>query len=270
MAASLDREAFFDAVRAKPFPKRLTAPQVSGMEAILDACPVDFPTDHLAYCLGTTFHETAATMLPIKEYGSDAYFTKRYDPKGANPSLAKTLGNTKAGDGALFCGRGFVQLTGRRNYAKATKRLHELGYLDASLDLEATPRLALEPGIAAVILFVGCTEGWFTGKKLADYFSAGKADWSNARRIINGLDKAATIATYGKAFAAALSAGGYKPGAVTKAVPVPQVDVAPLPAPNAVAEAIDTIETSKAPATAVHPADQSWWSLVVDLLKRTV
>ena len=252
MTASLDREAFFDAVRAKPFPKRLTAPQVSGMEAILNACPVDFPIDHLAYGLATTFHETAATMLPIKEYGSDAYFNGRYGPEGKKPGLAKVLGNTQAGDGAKFCGRGYVQLTGRANYAKATRRLRELGYLSSALDLVETPRLAMEPGIAAVVMFVGMSEGWFTSKRLSDYFGPGKADWANARRIINGTDKAATIAGYAKAFQAALVTAGYKPGAVTTAVETPRVDVAPIEVPD--------------PSASTHPAEQSWWSMVAALL----
>jgi hypothetical protein len=42
--------------------------------------------------------------------------------------------------------------------------------------------------------------GLFTGKKLSDYFNDKKTDWRNARRIINGLDKADTIARYAQNF----------------------------------------------------------------------
>jgi hypothetical protein len=48
-------------------------------------------------------------------------------------------------------------------------------------------------------------EGSFTGVKLANYFSSDKDDWVNARRIINGLDKANLIAAYAKSYYAAIS-----------------------------------------------------------------
>ena len=48
-------------------------------------------------------------------------------------------------------------------------------------------------------------EGRFTGAKLSRYFNPTKEAWVNARRIINGVDKANLIATYGKAYDAALS-----------------------------------------------------------------
>jgi hypothetical protein len=47
---------------------------------------------------------------------------------------------------------------------------------------------------------LGMRLGSFTGKKLADYIHGGKADYVNARRIINGLDRAQTIAQYATRF----------------------------------------------------------------------
>lgn len=203
----MDRAAFFNSVRAAPFAGKLTSAQVSGMERLLDTAPPLFPTDYLAYCLATTFHETARTMLPIEEYGRGK--GKPYGPTG-------------------FWGRGDVQLTWEENYRKATLRLRELGYLTAGQDMVRTPGLALDPRVSAAVLFIGCSEGWFTGKKLSDYFGPGKADAINARRIVNGVDKASIIASYHQMFRAALQAAGYAPGAVAP-VPAPPVQARPVP-----------------------------------------
>lgn len=185
MALDLDRAKFFDAVRRQPFAGHLTKPQVTGMEAILDACPPDLGVEKTAYCLATTFHETARTMRPIEEFGRGK--GKKYGPTG-------------------FWGRGYVQLTWETNYAKATKRLRALGILKASEDLVKTPALAMRPDVAATILFYGMVEGWFTGKALADYFGPGRADPVGARRIINGTDADKLIAGYHAQFRVALLA----------------------------------------------------------------
>lgn len=47
-------------------------------------------------------------------------------------------------------------------------------------------------------------EGWFTGRKLSDYISGNKKDYVNARRIINGMDKAQKIANEAVIFERAL------------------------------------------------------------------
>ena len=151
----------------------------------------DSDTDRrkLAYCLATFKWETAHTMRPIDERGGDAYFNKRYGPV---TRIGKMLGNTKAGDGALYHGRGYVQITGRRNYAKA-KTL-------TAVDLINEPGRAKEPEIAYQIAMQGMKDGWFTGRKLANYFAGDTADYFNARKIINGLDQADKIADIARGY----------------------------------------------------------------------
>ncbi|PZP67905.1 MAG: hypothetical protein DI604_20180 [Delftia acidovorans] len=187
---------FFAYARQAPFGGRLTQAQIDGMNAIM-ALPWD-DDRHLAYALATTFRETGATMQPIKENGGKAYFTRLYDVKGSRPDLARKMGNVNPGDGIRFCGRGFVQLTWYVNYLKASKVV--------GVDLVKNPGLAMRDDIAAKILFNGMTEGWFTGKKLADYFNATVDDPVGARRIINGTDKAQLIAGYHKNFLDAIKA----------------------------------------------------------------
>jgi len=43
-------------------------------------------------------------------------------------------------------------------------------------------------------------EGWFTGRRLDQFFKDGLADFENARTIVNGLDKAPTIADIARRF----------------------------------------------------------------------
>ena len=58
------------------------------MEALLDACQPDTPLEHLAYDLGTCPTETGWTMLPVKEKGGTAYYTRMYDISGDRPARA--------------------------------------------------------------------------------------------------------------------------------------------------------------------------------------
>lgn len=187
---------FFDRIRHGLFGGKLSQSQVDGIVAIRAGWALmgDDDAHKLSYILATSFHETAETLQPIYERGAKVYFNK-YEP---GTKIGKALGNTHAGDGYLFRGRGFVQLTGRANYAEAGKAL--------GIDLIGNPDLALELDVAAKILIRGMLEGWFTGKKLADYIHGTTHDFVGARHIINGTDRASTIALYAKQFDAALAA----------------------------------------------------------------
>lgn len=208
----MDRKKFFTEVRQSVFHGHLRQKQVDGINIILDAWTASVFNDlrWLAYMLGTAFHETGATMQPIKEYGNLAYFTRMYDVQGKRPDVAKRMGNVRPGDGARYCGRGFVQLTWQLNYKRA-------GYI-LGIDLVNNPDLALKPDVAARIMFEGMTDALvifedstsvdpkfsFTGRTLEQYFNAKTEDWINARRVINGLDHAGIIAETAQDFYAAL------------------------------------------------------------------
>lgn len=199
---------FFKRARGKDLLDALDQEEVDGCNAILAACGAAvWPIGDTAYALSTSFHETAGTMQPIKEYGGAAYFRRMYDPQGARPKVAAELGNTIPGDGVRFCGRGYVQLTGRRNYTKAGKLL--------DLDLVGNPDLALRPNTAAAIMVLGMSQGWFTGRDLDDDIPrdgpATLQQFVRSRDIINGTDKADKIAREAMAFQEALQAGGWGP-----------------------------------------------------------
>lgn len=200
-----DAAGFYNWLRSN----QMLGPKISnseyqGCKSILAACHArKHPLAHVAYELGTAYHETAHTMQPVDELGGAAYFTRLYDINGQRPALAKANGNTTPGDGVRFHGRGFVQLTWRNNYVRAGQRL--------GVDLVGHPELALDIGNAARILAIGMEEGWFSGKKLADYLptegKANQAEFVKARAIVNGTDRADLVASYALQFQDALVAG---------------------------------------------------------------
>lgn len=98
-----------------------------------------------------TISVEARVFLPIREYGNVAYFTKMYDIKGARPAKAKELGNLAPGDGAKYCGRGFVQTTGKNNYAELNPILRKL-MNDPKIDLVANPDLLLQTRPASIAM----------------------------------------------------------------------------------------------------------------------
>lgn len=142
--------------------------------------------NQLAYVLATTELETNYTFEPVREAyylkaGAEAYRKKlKYYP---------------------WYGRGFVQLTWEDNYKKAGKRL--------GINLTSNPDKAMEPDIAAEVLVVGMLEGWFTGKKLSDYITLQRSDFLNARRIVNGMDRAKDIEALAKKWDKTLLEQGY-------------------------------------------------------------
>lgn len=190
--------AFFDSVRAtRVLGASLKPNQIAGLEAVLNAAKAaGWPLAFTAYALATAGHETNYTMQPVRE----AYWLSekwrrnhlRYYP---------------------FYGRGYVQLTWKENYQKADRELGLGGGLNANLER------ALEADIAAKILVKGMQEGWFAGDKsgqrhtlarhLADGNAASEAQFTSARRIINGTDKDEKIADEAIKFQTALQAGGW-------------------------------------------------------------
>jgi hypothetical protein len=192
--AEFDLAAFFGALRAgKTLGPTLSEDEVAGCEAILEACrKAGWGMAWTAYALATAYHETAATMRPIREYGRG---------KGRRYGVALA-------DGQVAYGRGYVQLTWLANYQKADVKLGLGGKLVRNFDL------ALDPKIAADIMTRGMAEGWFTGKKLADtlpvHGAATMAQFVASRPIINGRDKDALIARHATEFQKALQAGGWE------------------------------------------------------------
>lgn len=221
----MNRTTFFAYVRRAPFGGRLTQAQVEGMNKILDEWGSRALTDDrwLAYILATTFHETAGKMQPIREMGGEAYLKKKpYYP---------------------WVGEGLVQVTWEANHRKfgASK-----------------PGQLLTWPIALRAIFDGMTKGMFTGKKLADYFSPTADDPVNARRIVNGTDKAKLIAGYHKNFLDAIEAAQEPQPA-----DVQPEDAKPDDVPVAQSGSAGTIAvtTGAAAATSLVAAVQNPWAL---------
>lgn len=185
----MNEAAFFNAVRKGILGPTLDDGEVEGCKAIIAAFAGQ-PLSHVAYALATAAHETARTMQPVREayWLSEDWRKKnlRYFP---------------------WYGRGYVQITWQDNYKRADDELHLGG------TLLANPDRAMEPDIAAKIMRLGMDEGWFTRHTLKSHCPDWKGtldQFEGARRIINGTDKAHTIAVYAMQFQDALIAGGWR------------------------------------------------------------
>lgn len=240
---AINRTTFFAYVRKAPFGGRLSTAQVQGVEALLDACAAFAVVDlrFIAYILATAFHETGGTMQPVREaFGkSDADTIARLDKAWAAGKL-KQVSEPYWRDG--WFGRGFVQITFLANYVKMGARL--------GLDLVKNPSLMLEIVPAAKACVVGMYEGLFTGKKLSDYFNQFVNDAIEARRIVNGKDKAKLIATYHKVFLDALEAADT---ATPQPVDVKKEDAKPDDVPPAESKSLWTILTTFLTGTTALP-----------------
>jgi len=141
------------------------------VEATIELCrkhglPLD---EQIAYVLATAEHETANTFKPVVEafWLSDSY-------RKAHFSYYP------------YHGRGFVQLTHKYNYKKYSDLL--------GIDFVADPDKVLDKKISLFILVHGMSVGFFSGKRLGEYVNKNEKDFRQARKVINGRDKADHIA----------------------------------------------------------------------------
>ena len=88
-----------------------------------------------------TIRAETESFRPVRE-GISRYNTS---PSGHDFDLydsRKDLGNSGAPDGALFAGRGYVQLTGRSNYVRYGEAIGMAGRLVTNPDLACVPKVA--------------------------------------------------------------------------------------------------------------------------------
>jgi putative chitinase len=166
-----DRKTVFDGLR-KDFGK-MDDVQVSVIAAMVDEFERRQLTDMrwLSYILATGWGESA--WKPVREIG-----------RGKGKKYGKPARN-----GQVYYGRGCpTQITWDYNYQMLGDILN--------MPLLDDPDMALLVPVGVAIGFEGMIRGVFTGKKLGDYFSATVDDPVNARRIINGKDRAKQFAGY--------------------------------------------------------------------------
>lgn len=214
----MNKPLFYAGIRSSLFAGSLSQSAVTSIECILSACARHGVTDlgQIAYILATAYHEVGPGMVAKGENlnysaaGLMKTWPTRFTPvlakhyerqpeKIANYVYANRMGNgdEASGDGWRYRGRDLCQTTGKQNYERAGRF--------AGVDLVQYPEKAGEPQIACHTIVVGMRDGWFTGRKLSHYISGAKRDFTGARRIINGTDKAALIKVYAERFYLALS-----------------------------------------------------------------
>jgi len=117
--------------------------------------------------LATVRIEVGKNFFPISEYAPNPAYFNRYEGRA-------DLGNTIAGDGLKFKGRGLIQLTGRANYTTYGQKL--------GVDLVSNPDLALDLQVSARIF-----ARYFVDRKVDR--ACINQDWLTVRKLVNGVNR---------------------------------------------------------------------------------
>jgi putative chitinase len=104
----------------------------------------------------------------MKEIGSKKKFAQ-YE----KPLLAKRLGNKVKGDGELFKGRGFIQLTGRDNYTRASQQIF------------GDDRLVRNPDLASRLDIASKVALWFWKNQVRPNVS----NFNNTTEVVKAINK---------------------------------------------------------------------------------
>lgn len=153
------------------FPINKPTDRKSTIEAIIQYAPKHglILKTQISYILATAHWETNNTFEPVME----AYWLSE-DWRRRNLSYHP------------WFGRGLTQITHKSNYEYYSDIFGQ--------DFVSDPDKVLEPNVSLFIILHGFKYGTFTDKTLEDYVNVNQTDWFNARRCINGLDKAKEIA----------------------------------------------------------------------------
>jgi len=140
--------------------------------AALRAEGIDSEASQIA-AAATLRAEVGTNFAPVTErspagVNAATYFENKY---GANTRVGKVLGNLLPGDGYLYRGRGFIQLTGRDNYRHYGDRI--------GVDLLTNPDAATNTYNAARVF-----AAYFKDRGIG--VAADNGDWPNVRRLVNG------------------------------------------------------------------------------------
>jgi predicted chitinase len=102
-------------------------------------------SNHILWLCANLVAENGKSLIPAeesfkysKERFSIVFPNKRYSPdpkKIAETVYGGRLGNINKGDGWLYRGRGYIQLTGRYNYRKADETIYKRTGLKFELEL---------------------------------------------------------------------------------------------------------------------------------------
>jgi len=196
----MNETLFYNSVRKVFFKGKISTGAFNTIQKILSECRERKVYDyrHIAYILATGYYESYHATKnpnwdPIREgwaktnQGAIAAVKSLYNKGGIPVDYAIPKSN-----GLSYYGRGWVQLTWEQNYIEAG-RLY-------GINLHKNPDLALDRNIAALLLVGGMAEGWFTGVSLSDYITTQNTDFLNARRVVNGKDRAKLISDYAHNF----------------------------------------------------------------------
>ncbi|WP_185269610.1 glycoside hydrolase family 19 protein [Chryseobacterium bernardetii] len=175
----MNRKIFFDEYRKTLDPdKSISIQEVKDIDLFLSFYERDieiYSVSQWAYVFATVYHETAASFHPVREA-----------PKASEDWRKRNFRYYP------YYGRGYVQITWKKNYDKYSKKLN--------VDLVNSPDKTMIPEVSWYILVDGFRTGIFTGKKISDYINNKEKDYRNARRCINGTDRMDLIANYAKEF----------------------------------------------------------------------
>lgn len=178
----IDKEKFLFMYEQEAF-KPLADKAESGLREILSLMENDKLSSDVRWCgyaLATCYHECAGRWQPIEEFD-----------KGKGRPYGKPAGPY----GLIYYGRGLVQATWLENYETLTAAWNK-EHPARPVDFVKNPELLLVMEYSFWAMSYGMRIGAYTGVGLKKYFNDKVTDPKNARRIINGMDKAELIAGY--------------------------------------------------------------------------